>query len=82
MNDRRTPIIAQLNKNMEDTITFFRSLSPDELSIQVYQDGAQWTVQQVLAHFITIERSMQWLFKNILSGGGPRRAALSQRRDR
>ncbi|MGD8963736.1 MAG: DinB family protein [Desulfobacterales bacterium] len=69
MNDRRTQIIAELNKNMEDTITFFRSLSPDKLNIQVYQDGAQWTVQQVLAHFITIERSMQWLFKNILSGG-------------
>ena len=69
MNDRRTPIIAELIKNLEDAITFFRSLSPDELSIQVYQDGAQWTVQQVLAHFITIERSMQWLFKNILSGG-------------
>ena len=69
MNDRHTPIIAELDKNMEDTITFFRSLTPDELSKQVYQDGAQWTVQQVLAHFITIERSMQWLFKNILAGG-------------
>ncbi|MGD8342623.1 MAG: DinB family protein [Desulfobacterales bacterium] len=69
MNDRRTPIIAELNTNLEDTIAFFRSLSSDELCIQVYQDGAQWTVQQVLAHFITIERSMQWLFKNILSGG-------------
>ena len=30
---------------------------------------AQWTAQQVLAHFITIERSMQWLFKDILAGG-------------
>ena len=69
MNDRITPIIAELENNWEDVIAFFRSLSPDELSIQVYQDGAQWTVQQVLAHFITIERSMQWLFKNILSGG-------------
>jgi hypothetical protein len=46
-----------------------RSLSPDELSTLVYQDGAQWTVQQVLAHFIAIERSMHWLFKDILSGG-------------
>lgn len=69
MNHRCTPIIAELNKNMEDTIAFFSSLSPDELRLQVYPDGAQWTVQQVLAHFITIERSMQWLFKNILSGG-------------
>ena len=69
MNDRRTPIIAELDKNLENTTAFFKSLSPDELSIQVYQDGAQWTVQQVLAHFITIEGSMQWLFKNILAGG-------------
>ena len=69
MKDRRTSIIAELENNLEDTLAYFRSLSPEELSIQVYQDGAQWTVQQVLAHFITIERSMQWLFKNILAGG-------------
>ena len=69
MNDRRTPIIAELEKNLADAIAFFKKLSPAELSFQVYQDGAQWTVQQVLAHFITIERSMQWLFKNILAGG-------------
>ena len=70
MKDRRTVIIAELEKNLDDSITFFKSLSSDELSLQVYQDGAQWTTQQVLAHFITIENSMQWLFKNIL-GGGP-----------
>jgi DinB superfamily len=69
MNNRRTEIIAELEKNREDTLAFFRSLSPPELGIQVYQDGAEWTVQQVLAHFITIEGSMQRLFKDILSGG-------------
>ena len=69
MKDRCTHIIAELEKNMEDSIVFFRSLSPDELGTQVYQDGAQWTVQQVLAHFVTIERTMQWLFKDILAGG-------------
>jgi hypothetical protein len=37
--------------------------------VQVYTEGAKWTVKQVLVHFITIERSMHWLFKNILSGG-------------
>ena len=69
MSDRRTTILAALEKNLEDTLAYFKSLSPDELNFQVYQDGAQWTVQHVLAHFITIEGSMQWLFKNILSGG-------------
>ncbi len=69
MNDRSKNIIIELKKNLEDSIAVFSSLSPDELRMQVYQDGARWTVQQVLAHFITIERSMQWLFKDILSGG-------------
>ena len=69
MKNRRTQIIAELEKNLDESIAFFRSLSPDELAIQVYQDGAKWTVQQVLAHFVTIERAMQWLFKDILAGG-------------
>jgi DinB superfamily len=69
MTDRRTEIIARLESNLKNTISFFRSLSDDQLRAQVYADGAKWTVQQVLAHFITIERSMQQLFKNILSGG-------------
>ena len=69
MDNRKKHIISELENNLEDTITFFRSMSPDELSVQVYQDGAQWTVKLVLAHFVTIERSMQWLFKDILSGG-------------
>lgn len=69
MDMRRTDIIAELEKGLEGSITFFESLTPDELSLQVYQDGACWTVKQVLAHFITIERSMHRLFKDILSGG-------------
>jgi DinB superfamily len=69
MTDRRTEIIARLESNLKNTISFFRSLSDDQLRAQVYADGAKWTVQQVLAHFITIERSMQKLFQNILSGG-------------
>jgi hypothetical protein len=69
MADRRTEIIDQLEINLKNSISFFRSLSGDQLRAQVYADGAKWSVKQVLAHFITIERSMQKLFKNILSGG-------------
>ncbi len=69
MTDRRTEIIAELEENLKSSISFFRSLSDDQLRFLVYTDGAKWTVKQVLAHFITIERSMHWLFKNMLSGG-------------
>jgi DinB superfamily len=69
MTDRRDAISAELEKSLTETVSLFRSLSPQELRTQLYQDGAQWTVQQVLAHFIAIERSMQWLFRDILAGG-------------
>ena len=69
MTDRRNAIAAELEKGLAETVSFFRSLSPDALRTQLYQDGAQWTVQQVLAHFASIERSMHRLFKDILAGG-------------
>lgn len=67
--DRREEIIATLEKGVERSIAFFKSLTPDQLAEEIYQDGARWTAQQVVAHFIAIERSMQWLFNNMLSGG-------------
>ena len=69
MTDRRDAIAGELEKGLAETVSFFKSLSPEELRAQVYQDGAQWTVQQVLAHFAAIERSMHRLFKDILAGG-------------
>jgi len=69
MADRRTAIAAELEKGLAETVALFRSLSPAELRTQLYQDGAQWTVQQVLAHFAAIERSMHRLFTDILAGG-------------
>jgi hypothetical protein len=69
MTDRRSDIISKLENSLHASIAFYRSLTPDELRLKVYQDGESWAVIQVLAHMITIERSMQWLFKDILSGG-------------
>jgi hypothetical protein len=67
--DRRQEIIDTLEKGLERSIAFFTSLSPEQLAEEIYQDGARWTARQVVAHFIAIERSMQWLFNNIISGG-------------
>lgn len=67
--DRRQQIIVALEQGLESSVEFFEALTAEELDKRIYQDGARWTAQQVVAHFITIEQSMQWLFKNILSGG-------------
>jgi len=67
--DRQQEIIDALEMGVERSVGFFSALSQDQLSRRIYQDGARWTAQQVVAHYITIEQSMHWLFNNILSGG-------------
>ena len=69
MDSRRDGIIAELKLNEEEIISFYKNLNSEQLGLTVYPEDPEWTVQQVLAHFITIERSMQWLFKDILAGG-------------
>ena len=69
MADRRSEIISELENSLHQTIAFYRSLEPEALGLEVYQESESWTAIQILAHLITIERSMQWLFNNILSGG-------------
>jgi len=69
MNNRLDQIIAELRNSEEEIITFFKGLNSDQLGRMVYPEDPGWTVQQVLAHFITIEGTMQWLFKDILAGG-------------
>ncbi len=69
MKNRRDEIIRNLKKEGAETVAFFQAFSPEELEVTVYTEEVQWTVRQVLAHFVTIERSMQWLFNNILAGG-------------
>jgi hypothetical protein len=67
--DRREIIAAELETQARGAIAFFMSLPDDALARQVYADGAQWSVRQVVAHLITIERSMHVLFRDILAGG-------------
>ncbi|NNL78002.1 MAG: DinB family protein [Desulfobacterales bacterium] len=69
MDSKRDGIIAELRNNEEEIITFYKDLDSVQLDMTVYAEDDSWTMQQVLAHFITIERSMHWLFKNILAGG-------------
>ena len=56
MDSRRGGIIAELGSNEEEIITFFNGLNSEQLGMTVYPEDPAWTVQQVLAHFIKIER--------------------------
>lgn len=40
MADRCDDVVAELEKGMEGTVAFFRSLPADKLGVRVYQEGA------------------------------------------
>ena len=69
MPGRTDDIAQQLRENTAQTAAFFRSLTPDQLDTTVYADEGQWRARDLLVHFATIERSMHWLFNNLLEGG-------------
>ena len=67
--ERQKDIVQNLATGLDASIAFFRALTQEQLDTQIYADGGRWTTRQMLAHFITIEKSMHWLFRDLLAGG-------------
>jgi hypothetical protein len=67
---RRKELIARrLAEEGEGALAFFQKLSADQWEQRVYSEGSQWTLRQVLCHFVSAERSFLLLARDILSGG-------------
>lgn len=47
----------------------FAGFTDEQWEKQVYTEGAAWTLRSVLAHFVTSERGLLKLFKQIRQGG-------------
>jgi hypothetical protein len=69
MADRKQAIIAELEAAAEEAASLYADLHPPDRARPVYTESLQWNVRQVLAHLVTIETSMHWLFRNLLAGG-------------
>jgi len=66
---RQTEILELLRTSADDTVKLYTTLTPEQLQMPVYSEEVHWTVRQVLAHLVTIEKTMHWLFRNIRDGG-------------
>ena len=62
-------LAERLHDEGQKTAAFFHSLTPQQLDQQLYADGSQWSVRQLLAHFVTAERGIYALLEDILAGG-------------
>jgi hypothetical protein len=69
MDPRLESLIKHLEANGRKTADWFSALPEAAHHRVVYSDEVQWSVRRLLAHLITIEKSMQALFRNILAGG-------------
>ena len=69
MSDTPEFLVERLNADGEKMAGFFAGLKPEDWSRPVYGEGEGWTVRDVLAHFVSVERSFLRLFENVLAGG-------------
>jgi uncharacterized damage-inducible protein DinB len=59
----------RLKSEGDKSIAFFSSLNDENWEIMVYSEGSEWTVRDILAHFVSAEQGFIRLFNDILAGG-------------
>jgi hypothetical protein len=64
-----TWLAERLKKEGEKVTAYFSTLTDGQWQSEVYTEGDTWTVRHVLAHFVTSERGLLKLFKEICAGG-------------
>ncbi|MEJ2599306.1 MAG: DinB family protein [Anaerolineales bacterium] len=69
MADAPQRLVDRLLEEGEKTRQFFEAMPAANWELQVYSDGGQWRIRQILAHFVAAESSLQKLIENILNGG-------------
>jgi hypothetical protein len=67
-NPKCDKLAEKLISSGRRTHDFFEAVEGDDWYQQVYTDGANWAVHQILAHFVAAEASITRLIKFILQG--------------
>jgi hypothetical protein len=69
MPERQELIIKRLQEEGAKTVEFFRSLHENDFHQQVYITGPKWDARNLLAHFVSAERTFAFYGRDILNGG-------------
>jgi len=62
-------IANRLREKGEETLGFFAGLAAAQWEAEVYTEGVRWTVHAVLCHFVSAERAVVGLVRDVLTGG-------------
>lgn len=69
MPETPTFLAERLRAEGERIAASFTALTGDQWQQVVYTESAEWKVRDVLAHFVSVEKSILKLFENIRDGG-------------
>ena len=69
MSEELAHIRRRLSDEGQKTAAYFEALSAADWDQQIYQTGSEWRVREILAHFISAERTYQKYLGEVLGGG-------------
>ena len=69
MTQRLERLALRLENEKDKTIAFFQSIPPVSWEGSLYQEGAQWSILELLKHFVQSEIGIGRLVEDILAGG-------------
>lgn len=62
-------LLNRLTAQGSSTEEFFQELPSDHFETKIYSEGSQWTIRQILAHFVNAEDGIRRLVEYIIQGG-------------
>ncbi len=69
MSDVGQRLARRMAAEGDKTVEYFDALPSESWTQQVYTTGSEWSVRDILAHFVSVERAFAELLENILAGG-------------
>lgn len=69
MDNPASALAARLRSEGEKAAAFFGGLTMPQWGAEVYAEGQRWRARDLLAHFLSAERSFLLLFRDIAAGG-------------
>ncbi len=64
-----TELVEKLKTEGERMAAFFAELTDDQWTVEVYTEGATWTIRDTLSDFVASERGLVRLFERIRATG-------------
>ncbi len=69
MRERCVGLAEKMASEGVKTVDFFTTLAEGDREKLIYADGMEWSIKDVLAHFVAAELSITKLIQNVLAGG-------------